>query len=288
MRSTLRGVAQLGSALERIRVASGLVAGSSAPSGGGVYEVADAFLATEDKNFRLFNFVNGLNGEVERLELMLVATKGEIEQFKGQGLSADAERKKVLNELAEKLQRGNAQAEEYEAETKTTAAAISTLKTGIQAVFTKLGPMRDTDGGPNTDAEVLGSQGVTEMNMNQYLGVIEQRASEILQQHCESQKPGVPMGVVELMANLHARPEEEEEELEGGEGAQKGGGGGPVSPGGTGLSIKPPAMDDLSDHGDDSDNEDDERPLTRGEVHKRTIKGLSGVHSKHHKGRERR
>lgn len=36
--------------------------------------------------------------------------------------------------------------------------------------------------------EMLGNQGVTESNMMQYLGIIEQRASEILQAYAASQQ----------------------------------------------------------------------------------------------------
>jgi len=287
-RNSVKGAAQLEKALDRIRIASRLDDDAANAGEGMVYQVVDKFLKTEDKNFRLFNFVNGLNAEVERLELLLVATKGEVEQFKGQGLSADAERKKALVELAGKLEHAKANEEAYEAQALHLSDSIASLKAGIQVLFARLSHPghRDSDNGPS-DAEVLGNQGVTEMNMHQYLGIIEQRVCDMFQQHCESQQPGQTMEVGELMANLRLR-----QLYESGEAAPQrlGGGGRGTSPTGgvEGLGVKPPAMDDLSDHGDDSDNEDNERPLTRGEVHKRTsrtIKGLSGASN--HKGKER-
>ena len=45
-----------------------------------VEDVVTKFLEAEDKNFSLFNYVNELNSEIERLELMIGETKGEIEK----------------------------------------------------------------------------------------------------------------------------------------------------------------------------------------------------------------
>ena len=54
---------------------------------------------------------------------------------------------------------------------------INALKAGIQSIFERIGC--------NTEAaqEMLGYQGVTETNMMQYLGIIEQRTNEILQMY---------------------------------------------------------------------------------------------------------
>ena len=52
---------------------------------------------------------------------------------------------------------------------------------GIQSIFNKIGC--------NTPAnlEMLGNEGVTESNMMQYLGIIEQRTNEILQLYASTQ-----------------------------------------------------------------------------------------------------
>lgn len=41
--------------------------------------------------------------EIERLELMIAETKNSIEKYKGQGVSTDTQRKKVLRGLEEQL-----------------------------------------------------------------------------------------------------------------------------------------------------------------------------------------
>ena len=53
-------------------------------------------LHVQDQNFALFNFVNELNGECEKLEGQISELRAEIEKYKGQGLSTDSQRKKIL------------------------------------------------------------------------------------------------------------------------------------------------------------------------------------------------
>jgi hypothetical protein len=42
------------------------------------------FIEAEDKNFSLFNYVNELNNEVEKLEEQIANTRKEIEKHRGQ------------------------------------------------------------------------------------------------------------------------------------------------------------------------------------------------------------
>ena len=48
------------------------------------------FINAEDQNFALFNYVNELNGECEKLEEQIGDIKAEIEKYKGQGAPAAA------------------------------------------------------------------------------------------------------------------------------------------------------------------------------------------------------
>lgn len=45
-------------------------------------ELVTKFLEAEDKNFSLFNYVNGLNNEIEQYELVIADLKQEIEKYK--------------------------------------------------------------------------------------------------------------------------------------------------------------------------------------------------------------
>ena len=76
-------------------------------------ELVTTFINAEDQNFALFNYVNELNGECEKLEEQIADIRAEIEKYKGQGLKADNQRKKNLKDLEERLQRTEAKAEQY-------------------------------------------------------------------------------------------------------------------------------------------------------------------------------
>jgi chromosome segregation ATPase len=144
-------------------------------------ELVTTFINAEDQNFALFNYVNELNGECEKLEEQIADIKAEIEKYKGQGLNTDNQRKKILKDLEDRLQRTEAKAEQYEKKYEAAMKTVNALKVGIQSIFNKIGC--------NTPAnlEMLGNEGVTEANMMQYLGIIEQRTNEILQLYAATQ-----------------------------------------------------------------------------------------------------
>jgi hypothetical protein len=93
----------------------------------------------------------------------------------------------------------------------------------------------------------LPPQGVTESNMMQYLGIIEQRTTEILQAYAASQI-GLPNEHTLQLPSV-------------------------VPADGTGKILPAiiPSYEDMSS-GEDSEGEKDERPLTRQELEKRALK----------------
>merc|ERR1712230_266718 len=103
-------------------------------------------------------------------------------------MSTDTQRKKALRDLEEKLIRTEKKAEEYETRYQRAVRTISQLKNGIRSIFTRIGCAT------TSVEEMLGNQGVTESNMMQYLGIIEQRTTEILQTHTLNQNQPNPSG----------------------------------------------------------------------------------------------
>eukprot|EP01039_Chlorochromonas_danica_P009443 gene9443-10432_t len=209
-----------------------------------VQEIVNKFLEAEEQNFSLFNYVNDINSEIERLEHSISNMRSQIEKYRGQGLSSDSQRKKTVRDLEEKLARTDKKAAEYEARYQVAVRTINQLKNGIQSIFTRIGATS------TSVDEMLGNQGVTESNMMQYLGIIEQRTTEILQQYAASQiglpnESGLQFPSVVPADGL-----------------------GKVVP----SSI--PSYEDSSS-GEDSDGEKDERPLTRQELEKRTVRDFT-------------
>jgi len=77
----------------------------------------------------------------------------------------------------DRLAKTEAKAEMYESKYQAAMKTVNALKDGIWKIYNKIGC--------NTPAnrEMLGEEGVTEQNMMQYLGIIEQRTNEILQMY---------------------------------------------------------------------------------------------------------
>eukprot|EP00957_Ditylum_brightwellii_P191271 14563569-Ditylum_brightwellii.AAC.1 len=219
-------------ALERIVNATGIES---------VDEVITNFLEAEEKNFSLFNYVaHELTGEIEQLETEIAAVKKEVAHAKGQGVSADTQRKKELRILEDKRVKIDAKTKEYQARYDTAADTLQQLKTGIASIYSRIGC--------NKINNMLG-QDVTESNIMEYLAVIEQRTTEIMQTY-SSNAEEYPKTPVQAPDNSNSYR-------------------GSTHP----LRIDFPTAEDFSS-GDESGQEDDERPLTREELQQKTWRGL--------------
>jgi coiled-coil domain-containing protein 63/114 len=208
-----------------------------------IHEIVTRFLEAEEQNFSLFNYVNDINSEIERLEHSIADMRNQIEKCRGQGMSTDTQRKKALRDLEEKLYRTEKKADEYDSRYQRAVRTISQLKNGIHSIFTRIGAAS------TSVEEMLGNQGVTESNMMQYLGIIEQRTSEILQAYAASQIGQPNEQSLQLPSVMVADSPSK-------------------------LNVMAPSYEDMSS-GEDSDSEEDERPLTRQELDKRTLREFS-------------
>jgi len=204
-----------------------------------IEELVKTFIASEDQNFSLFNYVNGQAHEIEKLEEEYATLEGEQRKYAAAD-GQDADQHKMLQmELQEKLEQSKAAAEKYEMRFKTTMKTLASLKLGIQAIFNKAGCDK------STMSEMLHGERlqVTEGNMMQYLGMIEQRTNEILQQWAFHQNATAGQGdeastqtqaIVQVLGHGPTHPM----------GEQK-------------IQIAPPTMDDYSDNDDDDSDGDD-------------------------------
>jgi len=190
-------------------------------------ELVQTFIDAEDQNFSLFNYVNELNNEIEKLEEQIADIKTEIEKYKGQGGQNDRQRKKLLKDLEDRLASTEARAEQYEAKALKAAKTVSQLEQGIQSIFNKIG----CDKAALSD--MLGTTGVTESNMMQYLGIIEQRTNELLQIYQKTSKDKEGSGDVVAVF-----------------------GQGPAAPAGsTVINIDPPVIGDEDETEEESDED---------------------------------
>ncbi|KAH8096285.1 hypothetical protein JL720_3647 [Aureococcus anophagefferens] len=219
-----------------------------------IKDLVDTFQDIEQKNFSLFNSINELNSDIEASELAIAETKLEIEKYRARACPRTRSGRRSSG-TSRSASRTEAKADEYDLKHQNATKTINQLKTGIHSIFSRLGCAS------TSVEEMLGNQGVTESNMMQYLEIIEQRTTEILQMYAASQQSTKD----DLLANSALQS-------------------GIVQPAASRLSVQPPAWDDFSS-GDESDQEDDERPLTRDELQRKTLRGLGMKDKNQHHAR---
>lgn len=217
-----------------------------------VDELVTVFVEAEDENFRLFSYVNQLNQEIEKLDEQIADIRAEIERYKGEGSAKDAKRKKILKDLETRLKKTEDKVRLYDGKYKAATETVTILKEGIWKIYNKIGCNTPVN------REMLGDEGVTDANMMQYLGVIEQRTNEILQMFAASRAAarGETLANTSYKSLLAAGPE--------------------TAAVSTTLQIEPPSTEKVADADEDSEDEDDgDRPLGREELRAKTAKLLA-------------
>ena len=227
--------------------------------------MVDKFIAAEEKNFSMFNYVNHLNEEIEKLDISIAEVKGEIDKYRGQDNESDNQRKKILRELEGRLARTENRVKDYDNRHRDAVEVLTEIKEEVLNVYEAIGCKSISN-----LATINGPNGITDSNLMQYLGVMEQRTNEILQMYyatVQNQQgsinslPGKDENSGQKLSDplgMQTRPGVSEV-LPMGEG--------PTVPSGTvELKIDPPRFED---HGPLPDEQmDDERPLTRAELMK--------------------
>jgi coiled-coil domain-containing protein 63/114 len=247
VQASLERVQNFEEAFNKIKAATGIT---------DINELVNTFIANEDQNFSLFNYVNEQNNEIEKLEEQMQGLHEEESKYQAESGEDVNQHKKLLNDLAQRLKSTEHSAERFEMKYQDSLKTINSLKIGIQSIFNKIGC--------NTSAmsEMLADSMVTEANMMQYLGMIEQRTNEILQ----------------LYATVSAPVMDDTSQQEQQGGADPSAlinvlGAGPMTPMGQELiQINPPNLNDYSSEEDSDDDEIEARPLTHEELKLKTMK----------------
>lgn len=262
-------------------------------------QLVTSFIKKEDQNFSLFNYVNEQSNEIEKLDEWLAELREEEKKYGDDSGDDVSQHKQLLRDLEARLQFTEASADKCEHKCQDAQKVVNAVKIGIQSLFNKTGC--------NSQAmvEMLGDSVVTEANMMQYLGVIEQKTNDILHQYANvalllQQKTKKQSGGSDIyeqealfMTNtISAASSSGGSSLSGAPhhhgGAQHPAlqsvlGVGPLTPmGQEPLQINPPNLEDYSSEDEDSgDNEDNMHPLTRDELKVRTLKGLRRLNHGH-------
>ena len=162
-------------AFKKIQVATGIK---------DIETLVTQFIEAEDNNFALYSHVNRLSAEAERFESTITEIRTEIEKYKGHGANTVNQRKRILKSVEKNLEATEKKAQKFTEKHHEVLGILEKLREGVQRLFTRIGCYS-----PEV-AEMLGDQGVQDNNIQQYLGIIEQRANEILHMHAASESGG--------------------------------------------------------------------------------------------------
>jgi hypothetical protein len=213
------------------------------------------FIEVEDQNFALFNFVNELNNEIENLNEQIAEVKRNMDNFKAHGANLEEQRMTILSDLEKQLKAVEVETRHHESRHSRNTTILDQVKSGVDSLFTKI----DCDRSAITD--LLGGQaGISELNVMQYLGIIEQRVNDLLHlQTFISLKEQEEAGTAPSMSSqayLQATR-------------------GPLPQLGV-INVVPPATgDDFESDVISLQSDDESRPLTQEELKARILRDLS-------------
>jgi hypothetical protein len=255
-------------------------------------ELVLRFVQSEDANFSLFNYVNDLGLEIEAQEEQLAKLNQEFNKYKDPsektpkaGAASTDERKSALEELDAKLAKAQSEQAAWEVQANNAQKSVAAFKEGIMHLHQKyVVPALQSGEEAEPDMDGRGAErqapapavpegGVTDVNMLQFLGVLEHRAEAMLKKFLvaafDSQGHSNPSGAAHYFLHPPATntvnvaekaPEVEKKNIKDKEAT---------------ASIPTIAATD------DGDSDDDNLvPLTRDELQKRALRDLPDLSKK--------
>ncbi|KAJ3255726.1 Coiled-coil domain-containing protein 63 [Boothiomyces macroporosus] len=262
-------------------------------------ELVQRFTAVEDQNFSLFNYVNEINNEIELHAEEIVELQSKLNAMKVEAVAVEEERKKTLKQLEHSLKTTNEKCQHYDKQYNEISVILSDLTKGVESIISvlqQIARQRPASAAPQKElgeeetegerpvhtpsamkrsekvramidfplpTDSLGPQGVTESNLIQFLGLIEQKANDLLTLNYLVNSPKKAVQLTGDQEGLQIMPA-------GGVAGLLGQG--PTAHVGNITIVAPSTLDD-HDSGDNASDEDD-RPLTREELKQRTLRGL--------------
>uniref|UniRef100_A0A674BH23 Outer dynein arm docking complex subunit 1 n=1 Tax=Salmo trutta TaxID=8032 RepID=A0A674BH23_SALTR len=210
------------------------------------------FIQVEDQNFALFNYVNEQNNEAEALRDQInQVSKREMEQFNLTGQQQKQEHHALLRDIDQQQRDTESQAHENEVLASAVSKILDQIKTGVNSVFHKM----DCD--RSVVEDLLGSSsGIRENNIMTYLGLAEQRTNQLLTMQAflnsrDLDKEYDPKDLARFL--LGQNPEVPRQN----------------------IIIQPPVTGDDYDTEESPLTDEEERPLSQGELRQRIMKGVS-------------
>ena len=244
--------------------------------------LVNTFITSEQQNFKLFNQVNKLQNEIERIEQQISNTQNEIDLINGdklidendgnmnESINITNQRQFILKDLKNKIKTTENKTIEYKNKYQESIKTMSSLKDGIQSILNQIGI--DEQQKPMMD--MIKNTGVTESNVMEILGVIEQKTNDLISNYInistqnnndqnQEQQAMINISKDNINTNINNNLDDKQAEA-----ASLGIGIGAASLQplvATPLSI----FDDFSDEDDEYNNDDEHIPIPQDQVNRK-------------------
>jgi hypothetical protein len=162
-------------------------------------EMVSNYIAHEEEMFSLYNFIQTVNAEIDTVTEASLQTEIAINKFKEDQQDQDQQRRTTLDDLQQRLANMLESTRDVVDQNAIQQESISQINKKVSSVFFKLqcdqmdakgsqvkGGQRWSNsnaGRPDNKIALLTGQGVTESNVLDYLGCIEQRAVDIISEY---------------------------------------------------------------------------------------------------------
>lgn len=165
------------------------------------------FRLSENENNSLFNYVDNLTSEIEKLEKSISKIKQEIEEYKKKGIETEELRKRNMSELEVRISHTEARAEAYEKKHNKMMNTIMSLKPGVESLLSKLGLGPDPLNESSSSEKEFSVASIVE-----YFNLIEIKTSEIMQIYSLMRNPKHSLSPFEKFG-FNQKPAEKKKEM---------------------------------------------------------------------------
>jgi len=163
-------------------------------------EMVSSYIAHEEEMFSLYNFIQTVNAEIDAVSEATIQTEHEILRYRDEQQNQDQQRRIAIEELQMKLTSTQEVSRQIEQQNIAHQESINQIGKKVYTLFFKLQcDQMDAKGTavggskaqrsrvngnrPESKIALLTSQGVSESNVVDYLGCIEQRAVDIISEY---------------------------------------------------------------------------------------------------------
>lgn len=160
-----------------------------------VTEMVNKFILVEDENFATFNYIKDQTQKIQEKEAAIQAFKEQISKMNVDDKVIDAERQQIHDRLLQEEKDTNIVIQKHVQRAKEGQEKIDRISKSVDTLFDTVGISRSARN------NLLAGSKITNDNILQWIGLIEQRSSELIQAKALSSTKYRPEGASEPVAD---------------------------------------------------------------------------------------